>query len=173
MGFLDLFRKNTNDIGIDLGTVNTLVCTTTKGVVLREPSVVAIDYSQTPPQVIEVGLAARDMIGRTPGHIIAERPLRGGAITDFEITERMIRLRGLRPGPDIEVVFTGPRPGEKLDDTKRGRSGSRTNKQLSVENCPQKPESRGVGSRKKLESGMSSGLRPGSLMSTKASGLAT
>jgi len=93
VGILDFFtRKNTdNDIGIDLGTVNTLVCTTSKGVVLREPSVVAIDYSQTPPQVIEVGLAARDMIGRTPGNIRATRPLRDGVIAEFEWAEVMLK----------------------------------------------------------------------------------
>jgi rod shape-determining protein MreB and related proteins len=80
-----------NDIGIDLGTVNTLVCTADKGVVLREPSVVAIDYSQSPPQVLEVGMAARDMIGRTPSHIRATRPLRDGVIAEFEWAEAMLR----------------------------------------------------------------------------------
>lgn len=92
MGFFDFLKKSSeNDIGIDLGTVNTLVCTTSKGVVLREPSVVAIDYSQTPPQVIEVGLAARDMIGRTPGNIRATRPLRDGVIAEFEWAEIMLK----------------------------------------------------------------------------------
>lgn len=93
MGIFDFFTRKTtdNDIGIDLGTVNTLVCTTSKGVVLREPSVVAIDYSQTPPQVIEVGLAARDMIGRTPGNIRATRPLRDGVIAEFEWAEVMLK----------------------------------------------------------------------------------
>ncbi|MEB3287063.1 MAG: rod shape-determining protein [Vampirovibrionales bacterium] len=92
MGLFDFFKKTSeNDIGIDLGTVNTLVCTTAKGVVLREPSVVAIDYSQTPPQVIEVGLAARDMIGRTPGNIRATRPLRDGVIAEFEWAEIMLK----------------------------------------------------------------------------------
>ncbi|MBX2861813.1 MAG: rod shape-determining protein [Vampirovibrio sp.] len=102
-------KKSTNDLGIDLGTVNTLVCTASKGVVLREPSVVAIDHSQRPPQVIEVGIAARDMIGRTPGNIKATRPLRDGVIAEFEWAEVMLKrfiekvsgnqgLLGARPG---------------------------------------------------------------------------
>ncbi len=89
MGLFSFFRKSTNDMGIDLGTVNTLVCTTTKGVDLREPSVVAIDYSQNTPAVIEVGLAAREIIGRTPGNIRATRPLRDGVIAEFEWAEKM------------------------------------------------------------------------------------
>ncbi len=109
MVLFDLFRKNTNDIGIDLGTVNTLVCTSTKGVVLREPSVVAIDYSQTPPQVIEVGLAARDMIGRTPGNIRATRPLRDGVIAEFEWAEVMLK-KFIEKVMGGAKVF-GPRPG--------------------------------------------------------------
>ncbi len=119
MGFFSLFsRKSTNDIGIDLGTVNTLVCTSSKGVVLREPSVVAIDYSQTPPQVLEVGLAARDMIGRTPGNIRATRPLRDGVIAEFEWAEIMLkkfiekvtggnRLLGVRPGRVVIGIPSG------------------------------------------------------------------
>lgn len=91
MGLFNFFKKNTNDMGIDLGTVNTLVCTTNKGVVLREPSVVAIDYSKNPPDVIEVGLAAREMIGRTPGNIRATRPLRDGVIAEFEWAEKMLK----------------------------------------------------------------------------------
>lgn len=90
MGFFNFFRKSSNDMGIDLGTVNTLVCTTSKGVVLREPSVVAIDHSKKPPEVIEVGLAAREMIGRTPGNIRAIRPLRDGVIAEFEWAEQML-----------------------------------------------------------------------------------
>ncbi|MDX2085367.1 MAG: rod shape-determining protein [Candidatus Melainabacteria bacterium] len=78
-------------MGVDLGTVNTLICTSNKGVVLREPSVVAIDYSQSPPQVLEVGLAARDMMGRTPANIRAIRPLRDGVISDFEWAEMMLQ----------------------------------------------------------------------------------
>jgi rod shape-determining protein MreB and related proteins len=80
------------DLGIDLGTVNTLICTTTQGIVLREPSVVAIDQSTTPPQVLEVGTVARDMIGRTPGNIKAVRPLKDGVIADFQWAEVMLKM---------------------------------------------------------------------------------
>ncbi len=90
-GMFNFFSQSTNDLGIDLGTVNTLICTSNKGVVLREPSVVAIDHSVAPPEVIEVGLTARDMIGRTPTHIQATRPMRDGVIAEFEWAEAMLR----------------------------------------------------------------------------------
>lgn len=91
VGLFNFVKKSTNDLGIDLGTVNTLVCTSTKGVVLREPSVVAIDTRPKPPKVIEVGLAARDMIGRTPEYIKATRPLKDGVIAEFEWAEVLLR----------------------------------------------------------------------------------
>jgi rod shape-determining protein MreB and related proteins len=118
MGFFDFFRKSTNDMGVDLGTAHTLICTTDKGVVLREPSVVAIDYSCNPPEVIEVGLAAREMIGRTPGNIRATRPLRDGVIAEFEWAEKMLRrfiekvnggsgAFGVRPGRVVIGIPSG------------------------------------------------------------------
>lgn len=91
MGLFNFSRKTGNDLGVDLGTVNTLISTTHKGVVLNEPSVVAIDQSKTPAQVLEVGHAARDMIGRTPEHIKAIRPLKEGVIADFEWAEVMLK----------------------------------------------------------------------------------
>ncbi len=78
------------DLAIDLGTANTLVYAKGRGIVLNEPTVVALN-SRT-REVLAVGHDAWRMIGRTPGYIVAVRPLRQGAITDFEITERMIRL---------------------------------------------------------------------------------
>jgi len=83
--FRSLFSS---DIGIDLGTANTLVYVPGKGVVLNEPSVVAIN--QKTGQVVAVGVEAKNMLGRTPGHIQAVRPLVDGVISDFEITEEMI-----------------------------------------------------------------------------------
>jgi rod shape-determining protein MreB len=77
------------DIGVDLGTANVLVHVKGRGVVLNEPSVVAID--QTTKQVVAVGEEARQMLGRTPGNIVAIRPLRDGVIADFEVTEVMLR----------------------------------------------------------------------------------
>ncbi len=78
-----------NDIGIDLGTANTLVYSKDKGIVLREPSVVAI-HSGT-RKVLAVGDEAKKMLGRTPGNITAIRPMKDGVIADFDITEAMLR----------------------------------------------------------------------------------
>lgn len=78
-----------HDIGIDLGTANTLVFMKGKGIVMREPSVVAIDVRTD--AVKAVGAEAKQMIGRTPGSIHAVRPLKDGVIADFEITEAMLR----------------------------------------------------------------------------------
>ncbi len=77
------------DIGIDLGTASVLVFVKGKGVVLQEPSVVAIDKNTD--RVLKVGIEAQKMLGRTPGNIIAIRPLRGGVISDYDITQRMIK----------------------------------------------------------------------------------
>ncbi len=79
------------DIGIDLGTANTLVFVKGKGIVIREPSVVAINVSARPAKVVAVGAEAKEMIGRTPGSITAMRPLRDGVIADFDITCEMLK----------------------------------------------------------------------------------
>ncbi|MBQ7542327.1 MAG: rod shape-determining protein [Clostridia bacterium] len=79
------------DIGIDLGTANTLVFVKGKGIVIREPSVVAVDQRSDPPKVVAVGSEAKEMIGRTPGSITAVRPLKDGVIADFEITAEMLK----------------------------------------------------------------------------------
>lgn len=78
-----------HDIGIDLGTANTLVYVSGKGIVVNEPSVVAIN--QRTRQVLAVGAEAQKMVGRTPSHIVATRPLVDGVISDFEVTEHMLR----------------------------------------------------------------------------------
>jgi len=85
MGFFDLIS---NDIGIDLGTANTLVFVRGVGIVLNEPSVVAIETFSK--KVLAIGAAAKEMVGRTPGEITAIRPLKDGVIADFEITERLL-----------------------------------------------------------------------------------
>jgi rod shape-determining protein MreB len=84
--FLGLFS---NDIGIDLGTANTLVYVKDRGIVLREPSVVAIQAGTK--RILAVGDEAKRMVGRTPGNIVAIRPMKAGVIADFEITEAMLR----------------------------------------------------------------------------------
>ena len=84
-----IFNGLTKDMGIDLGTANTLVYMKGKGVILREPSVVAIDrYTK---QVLAVGEDAKKMIGRTPGNIVAIRPLKDGVIADFDVTQEMLK----------------------------------------------------------------------------------
>lgn len=84
-----LFGKLNRDIGIDLGTKNTLVYVKDKGIVINEPSVVAVN-SKT-DQILAVGEEARRMVGKTPSHIVAIRPLMNGVISDFEVTERMLK----------------------------------------------------------------------------------
>ena len=85
----NLFGRFTKNLGIDLGTANTLVHVHGKGIVLREPSVVALNKNTN--EVLEVGEEAKRMLGRTPGHIVAIRPLKDGVIADFDQTERMLR----------------------------------------------------------------------------------
>ena len=112
-----MFNK---DIGIDLGTANTLVYVRNKGVVIDEPSVVAIDTITR--EVLAVGNDAKDMIGRTPGNIIAIRPMKDGAIADYAVTEAMLRYfigkaypkNPLSPKPRIVIcVPSGITPVEK------------------------------------------------------------
>lgn len=96
MGFMDTLRRYkdhvlglfSNDIGIDLGTANTLVYVKGRGIVINEPSIVAVN--QKTGQVVAVGQEAKDMLGRTPAHITAVQPVIDGVISDFEITSEML-----------------------------------------------------------------------------------
>ena len=99
---LIMFSK---DIGIDLGTANVLIYLKGKGIVLNEPSVVAIDKNTK--KVLAVGEEARQMVGRTPGNIVAIRPLKDGVIADFDVTEAMLKyfINKL----DVKGVFSKPR----------------------------------------------------------------
>ena len=102
-----------NDIAIDLGTANTLIYTQEKGVVLDEPSVVALRKDALAGQlkVVAVGLEAKRMLGRTPGNINAMRPMKDGVIADFDVTEKMLQhfihkvheTRFLKPSPRVLV----------------------------------------------------------------------
>lgn len=82
------YKLFSNDIGIDLGTANTLVYLKGHGIIINEPSVVAIN--QKTGRVVAIGTQAKQMLGRTPGHIVAVKPLVDGVISDFEVTEEMI-----------------------------------------------------------------------------------
>ena len=84
-----LFGQFSHDIGIDLGTANTLVYVKGKGIVINEPSVVAVN--QRTGQILAIGKEAKRMVGKTPSHIVATRPLVDGVVSDFEITQQMLR----------------------------------------------------------------------------------
>lgn len=84
-----LFSTSIKDIGIDLGTANTLVYVRGEGIVLREPSVVAVDANSN--EVLAIGKKAKEMLGRTPESITAVRPLKDGVIADFEVTAAMLK----------------------------------------------------------------------------------
>ena len=91
--FIDkLFSMFSKDMAIDLGTANTLVYVKGEGVVLNEPSVVAIRESRGQKTVVAVGTEAKKMLGRTPGNIKAIRPLSEGVIADFQVTEKCFNI---------------------------------------------------------------------------------
>src|SRR4029079_3722298 len=100
-----LFGLFSRDIGIDLGTANTLVHVRDRGIVISEPSVVAIDAKTK--RVLAIGAEAKRMVGRTPANIIAVRPLRDGVISDFDVTEQMIKYFVNRVHDRIGLI---PRP---------------------------------------------------------------
>ncbi|MFZ5722294.1 MAG: rod shape-determining protein [Pseudomonadota bacterium] len=89
--FKNLRKAFKTDLSIDLGTANTLIYVRDRGIVLDEPSVVAIRHNGNQKNVIEVGTNAKRMLGRTPGNITAVRPLKDGVIADFEVTEDMLK----------------------------------------------------------------------------------
>ena len=101
MGFFGISK----DMGIDLGTANTLIYVKGKGILLREPSVVAINVDTK--KVLAVGLEAKQMIGRTPGNIVAIRPLKDGVIADFDVTQTMLKKFIEKASP--KSAFTSPR----------------------------------------------------------------
>ena len=108
--FRNLFSLFSNDIGIDLGTANTLVWVKGKGIVIREPSVVAI-HKKT-KKIIAIGGEAKKMVGKTPQSIVTIKPLRGGVISDFDATSSMIErfISDIHEvGATIPLIFSRPR----------------------------------------------------------------
>ncbi len=109
--YRDLHKKVSpllsNDIGIDLGTANTLLYVRGKGIVLNEPSVVALN--QKTGQIVDIGLGAKEMLGRTPGHIVAIKPLVDGVVSDYEVTEEMLAYLLNRAQEHVSRKIVGPR----------------------------------------------------------------
>lgn len=103
----NIFGNFSKDIGIDLGTANTLVYVKGKGIVINEPSVVAINKKTG--QVLAIGKEAKKMVGKTPGHIVAIRPLVDGVVSDFEITEQMLKYFIDKVHRDSFTLFPRPR----------------------------------------------------------------
>ena len=103
----NLFGNFSKDIGIDLGTANTLVYVKGKGIVINEPSVVAINKKTG--QVLAIGKEAKKMVGKTPGHIVATRPLVDGVVSDFEVTEQMLKYFIDKVHRDSFTLFPRPR----------------------------------------------------------------
>ncbi|OLS41535.1 rod shape-determining protein [Bacillus sp. MRMR6] len=99
-----MFGIGTRDLGIDLGTANTLVFVKGKGIVLREPSVVAMQTDTK--QIVAVGNDAKNMIGRTPGNVVAMRPMKDGVIADFETTAVMMKYH-IRMAQKSKGIFSG------------------------------------------------------------------
>jgi rod shape-determining protein MreB len=95
-----------NDVGIDLGTANTLVYLRGKGIVVTEPSVVAVNTKSS--QIVAVGTAAKQMLGRTPGHLVAVRPLVEGVVSDYEATEEMLSYL-MNRAQGVSKKMLGPR----------------------------------------------------------------
>ncbi len=112
-----MFGRFSKDLGIDLGTANTLVSVKGRGVVIQEPSVVAVNMRNG--QILAVGEEARNMIGKTPAHIQVTRPLQRGIIADFEVTEKMLRYFIDKINRDQTVFVPRPRVviGVPLDVT--------------------------------------------------------
>lgn len=105
--FNRIFGAFSHDLGIDLGTANTLVYVRGQGIVINEPSVVAVN--QKTKQLLAIGEEARSMVGRTPAHIVAIRPLVDGVVSDFEITEQMLRYFIQKVHRERFSIFPRPR----------------------------------------------------------------
>jgi rod shape-determining protein MreB len=105
--FKTLFGKISKDVGIDLGTANTLVYVKGKGIVINEPSVVAVNKKNG--QILAIGKEAKKMVGKTPAHIVATRPLVDGVVSDFETTEQMLKYFIEKVHKDSFTLFPRPR----------------------------------------------------------------
>ncbi len=107
MAFGNIFKSFSHDVGIDLGTANTLVYVKGRGVVINEPSVVAINKKTK--QILAIGEEAKNMVGRTPAHIVATRPLVDGVVSDYEVTEQLLHYFINRVHREKFAFFPRPR----------------------------------------------------------------
>ncbi|MFO7807264.1 MAG: rod shape-determining protein [Candidatus Moraniibacteriota bacterium] len=105
--FSKFFGKISKDIGIDLGTANTLVYVKGRGIVINEPSVVAVNKKTG--QILAIGKKAKNMVGKTPSHIVASRPLVDGVVSDFEVTEQMLKYFIEKVHQDSFALLPRPR----------------------------------------------------------------
>src|SRR5690606_9238029 len=115
--FNKFMSRFSRDLGIDLGTANTLVYCKDKGIIINEPSVVALN--QRTGQIIAVGHAAKEMMGKTPAHIATVKPLVNGIISDFELSEKMLKYFIDKAHKDTFSMLPRPRVvlGVPLDRT--------------------------------------------------------
>jgi rod shape-determining protein MreB and related proteins len=145
--FLGLFS---HDIGIDLGTANTLVYVRGKGIVINEPSVVAINTKTN--QVLAIGDEAKKMVGRTPASIVATRPLVDGVVSDFEVTEQMLRYFIDKVHKESFTIFPRPRvvigiPSGVTEVEKRAVEDAATNAGARQTFLIEEPMAAAIGSR--------------------------
>ena len=130
MSIRSLFSLFSSDLAIDLGTANTLVYAKGKGIVVNEPSIVAINKNNG--EVEAVGKEAKEMVGRTPGNIVAIRPMKDGVIADFKVTERMLnyfihKAHGRKVLVQWDALFVrllDPRTGQLLREHLRQKRGA-------------------------------------------------
>jgi rod shape-determining protein MreB and related proteins len=145
--FLGLFS---HDIGIDLGTANTLVYVRGKGIVINEPSVVAVNTKTN--QVLAIGDEAKKMVGRTPASIVATRPLVDGVVSDFEVTEQMLRYFIDKVHKESLTIFPRPRvvigiPSGVTEVEKRAVEDAATNAGARQTFLIEEPMAAAIGSR--------------------------
>jgi rod shape-determining protein MreB and related proteins len=145
--FLGLFS---HDIGIDLGTANTLVYVRGKGIAINEPSVVAINTRTN--QVLAIGDEAKKMVGRTPANIVATRPLVDGVVSDFEVTEQMLRYFIDKVHKESFSIFPRPRvvigiPSGVTEVEKRAVEDAATNAGARQTYLIEEPMAAAIGSR--------------------------
>jgi rod shape-determining protein MreB len=148
--FNRIFGLFSHDIGIDLGTANTLVYVRGKGIVINEPSVVAINTKTN--QVLAIGDEAKKMVGRTPANIVATRPLVDGVVSDFEVTEQMLKYFISKVHQESRMLFPRPRvvigiPSGVTEVEKRAVEDAATNAGARQTFLIEEPMAAAIGSR--------------------------